>query len=159
MGYAALAEAQYYLYLLFLCKLCLSSMPISAIWAAGTSSFPQDRTSYHPVAYSVALTTSATVPATITQGSIAVTTNIVTVSIVQVPTTSYSLVVATPTTALSNSTRSICAGDGLDSMSIGVLSTIVFSVVVGGLIWVYYVLSLTRGTAYKVLYYRRHSLF
>ncbi|KAF9519867.1 hypothetical protein BS47DRAFT_1357887 [Hydnum rufescens UP504] len=111
-------------------------MSISTSRVSNQPSLSQDRTSYYSVTLSVAVTTSATVPATITRGSTVLRTSIATSSLLQVPTTSYSLQTARPTIVLSYDTRSICAGDGLDSMSIGVLSTIVFSVVVGAFIWV-----------------------
>ena len=111
-----------------------TSSSFSSTSSRTTSSISGVRTSV-PIVFSVPLTESVTIPQTITLSSSLLVSDTVILSLLQEPTTSYSIVYAAPTSR-GNIARTVCAGNGLDSMSIGVLSTIIFSAAVGAVVWV-----------------------
>lgn len=89
-----------------------------------------------PISFTTTITTSS-------GGSLEIFTSTgVSDSLITSRTTSWSIVnvggVSSPTSTpnVQNNARSICAGDGVDSMTIGVFSTLVFGLVVGAAIWV-----------------------
>lgn len=106
-----------------------------------SSSFPSSSGAASGSQSSVPVTTvpftsmsSTTIPITVTFPSTTVTSASINAKPIQQFSTSYSGLAGQPTGA--NNVRTICVGDGLDSTAIGVLATLLFSAVVGLLIWV-----------------------
>ena len=98
-----------------------------------------------PIPISYTFTSSVPFPITTTLSSTGsletITTTALSVTTVTTQTTSWSLMnigssrpTGTPTPQ--SNARSICAGDGNDTMSLGVISTLIFGTAVGALIWV-----------------------
>ena len=99
-----------------------------------------------PISISYTLTSSAPFPITTTLSSstgslMTLTTSALSVTTVTMQTISWSLInvgggPSTSTPTPQNNARSVCAGNGVDTMSIGLFSTLIFGVSVGALIWV-----------------------
>ncbi|KAF8321602.1 hypothetical protein DL93DRAFT_2072348 [Clavulina sp. PMI_390] len=98
-----------------------------------------------PLSYTVVSTESSvftTIVSTSPGAAQTITSTAVWTSTVPTQTTSWSIInigggVSQPTGVgnASNNARSICAGQGVDSMSIGVFATLIFGLVVGAAIW------------------------